>query len=215
MSLTLPSIGDVQLDQYGRMYTVHTSANGETVLPTPMGANDDGGEGFNARLFLVNFPAREYLIAVSGAPNPSPVGTFTISLTDVSEDDFSADATNAGALVVGGSVSGNLEAPGDVDWFAVSLTANAEYVVEVRGALTRDGTLGQPRVAGIHDSAGTMIDGTSNNVGAHGSYRNTTREFTPSADGIHYIAAGSFTPYLPNKSDLPVGTYTISVSERS
>ena len=211
--MTLSSIGDIALDQYGRMYTVHTLANGETVLRAPMGANDDGGEGFNARLFLVNFPAREYLIAVSGASNPSPIGTFTISLTDVSEDNYSANATNAGELAVNGSASGALEAPADVDWFAVELTAGTEYSIELKGAVTGDGTLGQPQLAGVYDGESSLIEGTSHNGPARSGNQNTSAEFTPQIDGIHYIAATSLSPCLPNRSRLPAGTYTISVSE--
>ena len=60
------------MDQYGRMYAVDVGEDGETVARAVMGVNDDGRKGFNARLFLVNFPGEEYRIAVSGSPNPSP-----------------------------------------------------------------------------------------------------------------------------------------------
>ena len=212
MVLTFPSGTEAQLDQYGRFHTAFENANGETVFRPPMGANDDGGEGFNARLYLVNFPANEYVITVSGAPNLSATGTFAISLTDVSQEDYSADSPNAGALGVGGNASGELETPGDVDWFAVELTSDTAYAAEVRGAATEDGSLGQPRLAGIYDGAGTLIDGTANDGAAYASADNTSLEFVPETDGTYYVAAASFSPYMPDSSRMPAGTYTVGVS---
>ena len=210
-----PSGEVFQLDQYGRFYTVVTDSEGEPVLRPLMGANDDGGEGFNARLYLVNFPAREYVIVVSGSPNPSPTGTFTLSLTDVSTDDYSADSTNAGTLVVDGSVSGELEAPGDVDWFAIELTADTRYEVAVRGSATGDGTLPQALLAGIYDSEGVLAEGTaSDDEYSHGP-RNSTLDFTPESDGTYYIAVASQSPYKPNRSSIPAGTYAVSVTTGS
>ena len=211
-TISLPTIGNFELDQYGRMYVVRDGAGGESVLRAVMGANDDGGEGFNARLYLVNFPGTEYRIAVSGSPNPSPVGTFTVSLTDVSEDDYSADASNAGELTVGGYSEGDLEAPADVDWFAAELTADTSYQIEIRGKATSDGSLGQPRLAGIYDSEGNAVSGTGNTGSAYSSDRNTSVEFTPDSNGVHYVAATSFSPYMPNRSRIPAGTYRVSVS---
>ena len=206
-ALTIPGMGAVELDQYGRVYVLHTQENGETVLRPPMGANDDGGEGFNARLFLVNFPAREYLIVVSGSPNESPVGTFTISLTDVSEDDYSADATNPGEVTVGGSALGVLEAPGDIDWFSVQLTAGTKYQIELRGVASGADAPGQPHLRAIRDN---LILGEYLETEDYG--QTNAVEFSPPDDGIYYIAVGSVAPYLPNRSTLPAGAYEVSVS---
>ena len=214
-SLQLPSGQEVLLDQYGRMYAVGVGEAGETIARAVMGANDDGGKGFNARLFLVNFPGEEYRIAVSGSQNPSPLGTFTISLTDVSQDDYSADSGNEGALSVGGFVAGNLEVPGDVDWFAVDLVANTAYRVIVEGLETGDSPLGQPRLAGIFESGSQSISGTSADLEGLGSNRNNSPEFTPSSDGVYYIAVASFRPYMPNRSTLPAGPYRLSIEAES
>ena len=211
--ITLPSGEEVQLDQYGRMFTVQTDSEGQTVLRPPMGANDDGGEGFNARLYLVNFPATEYLVAVSGAPNPSGTGTFTISLTGVPEDDYSADTSSAGALIVGDSASGGLETPGDADWFAVELTAGVTYVIEVRGEDSGNGALEQPRLAGIFDGGGQPLHDASIVGQAVSNDRETSLEFTPGSDGTHYIGVAGPILYMPNRSSLPVGSYSVSVNE--
>ena len=173
-----------------------------------MGANDDGGEGFNSRLFLVNFPAREYVIMASGSPNPTPVGTFTISLTDVSEDDCPADATMLGEVVVGGSAPGFLEAPGDVDWFSVQLTAQTDYEIEVRGAANGAATPGQPTVVEIYNSMGLP------HVTAENYVPNNAVEFSPPTDGIFYVAVTS-APFSPYRSTLPAGASDLSVIANS
>ena len=208
---SLPSGDTVQLDQYGRMYIEYTNDNGEIVLRPPMGANDDGGEGFNARLFLVNFPASEYLIAVSGAPNPTATGTFVISLTEVSEDDYSADASNAGTVSTDAPAPGNLEVPGDEEWFAVELQVGVRYVIEVQG---RGGPeyLQTPGLVGIYDESGALVDGTQ---AADDGPQRSLLYFTPASDGIFYIAVAGPSPYMPNRSVIPVGPYEVWFAARS
>ena len=210
-----PSGQVIHLDQYGRVYTEYTNGEGDTVLRPPMGANDDGGEGFNARLFLSNFPGREYLIVVSGAPNPSDTGTFALSLTDMGQDDYPDGAEWAGALEVGGAIMGEVEVPGDVDWFEVELVANTQYTLEIKGSATDEGTLDMPRLAGIFDCCETLIEGTPNYIGDSRGRSNTTLDFIPQDDGIYYIAVSGLSPYLPNRSSIPVGTYTVSINVAS
>lgn len=43
-------------------------------------------------------------------------------------DDYSSDIRTSGVLTVGGSASGNLEAPSDADWFKIHLEAGQTYV---------------------------------------------------------------------------------------
>ncbi len=209
---TLPGGSVVWMDENSRMYKTRTAEGRSTVVSPGSGANDDGGEGFNARLFLFNFPAGDYFITVGAAENPTALGTYAISLTDMSEDDYAAVADGAGSVLVGESVSGDIETPGDVDWIAVDLTAGAIYVIEIKGQLTGDGTLRGPRLQGIYDSEGSLVEGTGDGNAGHGTVRNASLEFTPEDDGTYYIAAAGFRPYMPNRSDIPIGTYTVEVS---
>ncbi|MDE2779234.1 MAG: hypothetical protein OXI91_06110 [Chloroflexota bacterium] len=209
--ITWPGGQDFVLDQLGRFFTISTGSNGETVHSPPMGANDDGGEGFNAQLFMVNFPAIEYLIAVSGAPNPTATGTFAISLTDVTEDDYSAGVNDAGMLFLDEPSCGALEAPGDEDWFAVTLDASVTYVVEARGCEGPD-SLRHPHLAGIYDQEGALVDGTL--APADGSPRSQL-SFTPAGSGVFYFAVVGTSPYMPNLSVLPVGKYGVRLSAES
>lgn len=201
------------LDQYGRYFTVSTGSDGQTVFSPTMGTNDDRGEGLNARLFLSNFPAREYVIVVSGSPNPTPIGTFTLSLTDVTSDDHPADSSTVRTLELGEPASGDIEAPGDVDWFAVDLTAGTPYNVSVRGIATEDGTVNQARLAGVYDSEDRPFVHSKNNMErVEYGFSDTEWEFLVAASGTYYVAASAPSPYAPNRSDSPVGSYTVTVS---
>ncbi|MGC4119685.1 MAG: hypothetical protein QM765_34960 [Myxococcales bacterium] len=60
-----------------------------------------------------------------------PIGTFTLTVTQVGTDDHGNTATLATPLALGTAASGVLEYRGDQDWFAVSLTAQHVYRVDV------------------------------------------------------------------------------------
>ena len=209
--VTFSNGSSYRVDENGRMFFASTR-NGEETLSPVTGGNDDGGEGFNAKLFLVNFPSGDYQVVVSGAPNPNDTGTFTFDLMEITVDDHSGDPRAPGALLVGGSAFGNIERPGDTDWFAVELEDGVDYAVEIQGEASEAGELPEPRVAGIYDDIGTLIDDTGNNHLPPRISGGTRVAFTPQTNGTHYIAVSGYTPYMPHLSTLPVGTYTVSVN---
>ena len=210
--VTFPNGSRYRVDENGRMFSELTGDDeDDTILRPVMGWNDDAGEGFNARLFLVNFPGGDYRVVVSGAPNPNDTGTYTFSLMEIISDDFTASSDAPGTLSVGESAVGRIEAPADVDWFAVDLEAEVNYVVEIKGRLTGGGTLPNPRFAGIYSADGTLIEDAANNERAPGDCSDRRLEFKPTSAGIHHIAVSGSSPYVPNRSALPVGTYTVSV----
>ena len=77
-------------------------------------------------------------------------------------DDFSGDIATNGPVAVGGTAEGNIDSNGDRDWFKVDLVAGRTYTIDLRGSPTDDGTLSDPRLYGIHDAAGNLIAGTTN-----------------------------------------------------
>ena len=107
-----------------------------------------------------------------------------------------------GELVVGGSATGDIEEPGDEDWFAVDLAADTAYRVDVEGAATQAGTLKDPDLVGVYGPGGRYISGVAiDDDGGEG--RNAVGFLTAESDGTHYVAvAGS--------GDL-TGTYEVSV----
>ena len=118
-------------------------------------------------------------------------------------DDHSDDTSTTGTVTVGGSVTGDLEADGDRDWFAVTLQAGRTYRIDLEGSETDKGTLSDPNLRGIYDASGVLIKGTSNDDGGDGL--NSRVRFTPDEDGTYYVSAGAFVG--------GTGTYTLSVTE--
>lgn len=99
---------------------------------------------------------------------------------------------------------------GDRDWFAVTLEAGVTYRIDLKGASTSSGTLGDPYLRGVHDAEGDLTDGTANNNGGDGF--NSLLRFTPVSDGIYYVsAAGYYTLY----GNALLGTYTLLVTDAS
>ena len=112
-------------------------------------------------------------------------------------------ASKTGTVAVGGSATGEIEADGDRDWFAVTLEAGKTYQVDLEGLWTDAGTLGDSYLRGIHDANGDLIADTTDDDG--GSGYNSRVTFTPTEDGTYYVAAGAHSHRT--------GTYTLSVEE--
>ena len=134
-------------------------------------------------------------------------GTYTLSVTELAgrRDDFASTTGTTGAVAVGGSTTGEIERSFDRDWFAVELEANTTYQIDLEGSGAFAGTLRDPSAYGIHNSNGNFISGTGNDD--FGMGWNSRVEFTPTADGTYYVAAGAYGGLT--------GTYTLSVVEDS
>ena len=154
-------------------------------------------------------------MTVSGSPNPNATGTYALELMEITSDDHPNDQEGAALMTVGVSDHGNIETPGDVDWFAVDLEAGVTYKAQVQGRISDAGTLLEPRFAGIYRTDGTLIDGTSNNHLAQGGLFSASMEITPATTGTHHIAVSGYTPYVPHRSEPPVGTYTVDIAEKN
>ena len=103
------------------------------------------------------------------------------------------------------SATGEIEIGSDRDWFAVTLEAGKGYQIDLEGSSTGDGTLVDPYLRGIHRSNGNLISGKTNDD--FGMGWNSRVDFTPTADGTYYVAAGAYGGWT--------GTYTLSVVEDS
>ena len=170
--------------------TVSVAIIGDTV--------EDSGETF--RLVLSD---------PSGATLADSEAVGTIVETSVSEaagEDLPIDTTTTGEVAVGGTATGNIEIEGDRDWFAVELVAGRSYVIDLRSTgPTEDGGLSDPYLYGIHDAAGDLIAGTTDDDGIDG--RNSHVVFMATETGTHYIAAGAW--------GARYGTYELEVRENS
>ena len=133
-------------------------------------------------------------------------------------DMYTADATTSGTVTVDGSVFGNINGVGDVDWFAVTLTDGDSYLIDIEGFATEPVgglTLIVPRLAGVYDDAGMYLDGTSRTLGGTGNGQNTRHVVTATATGRHFIAVASadLDLYVSGFGLQPIGTYKLSVTD--
>ena len=145
------------------------------------------------------------------------VGTYTLQ---VSIDDFRDDTDTTGTVEVGGSVTGEIEAQGDEDWFAVTLEAGKTYQIDMEGSETDGGTLENPFLYTMRDADGNYLrlaSGSRNVFTSDqdsGEGLNSRVTFTPDEDGTYYLVAASGGHILAADSHgRSLGTYTLSVDE--
>ena len=205
-------------------------AEGDLISGT---TNDDGGEGYNSRLTFTASESGTHYIAV-GAYR-SVQGTYAVAVVAVADvqetvtdpepaqsvaeavgEDLPAGRATAGVVAVGGTATGAISPAEDRDWFAVELVAGTVYTVELKGWQTGDGWLIDPYLHGIHDAAGNLINGTTDDNG--GAHLNSRVTFEPATSGTYYIAvgAGGWTHRHGSAGvgvtrELAEGSYTLSV----
>ena len=159
--------------------------------------DDDGGTGYNSRLEFKPRMTGFYNVRVVSSGNGT--GTYTLSVTFL--DGNVAGTGTAGRAVINGEVTGDVGFAGDVDWFRVELAQQGNYQIDLKGTDTSDGTLADPKIHGIYDSAGNRIPRTMDDNG--GTDNNSQKVFVPNTRGHHYIAVGA--------SGTGTGIYTLSV----
>ena len=164
----------------------------------PGTADDDGGYGRNSWLYFTATESGTHFVNAGGAGT----GTYTLSVWQAGQavDDHPADTTTSATVDVGGQATGEIEVPGDRDWFAVELEADTTYRIDLEGRSTDDGTLPDPYLHGVHDPDGKLIPGTANDDGGYGG--NSWKHFTATESGTHFIEAGG----------TGTGTYTLTVA---
>ena len=118
-------------------------------------------------------------------------------------DDFADNAGTTGRVIVGGSVTGNIESVNDADWLKVDLVAGTRYVFDLSGQASGGGTLGSssgtPYLT-LFNPQGSYIDSSISG----GSGDDPRLSYTPTASGTYYLEAREL-------GDDRTGTYTLSV----
>ena len=178
-------------------------ANGELIDGT---TNYDYGVNRHSQAYFRPDEDATYYVSAGGGYGKDVTGTYTLTVTEISDDsadDYAADPTTTGTVVVGGSATGNIEYNGDRDWFAVTLEAGTPYRFELEARPTGPSTLRNPYLRGIYDANGELIDGTTNDNG--GVSYDTRVFFSPEEDATYYVSAGGYS----NRT----GTYTLRVTE--
>ena len=166
----------------------------------PVGHDDDGGAGFNARLlFSVERGGRYYIAA--GAYGDA-TGTYRVTVIEYSgfEDDIGDTPEQARGIGIGESVTGTVEVPGDTDVFAVSLEAGIRYAIDLEGQPTGRGTLPDPYVALLGAAGGLIAEDDDGGEGL-----NAQLMFVPDKSGAFLIGVSGY--------GASAGTYTLTVRE--
>ncbi|TFW13308.1 DUF4214 domain-containing protein [Duganella callida] len=111
------------------------------------------------------------------------------------EDDYAANVSGAGRLLVGGTKKGTLESAGDRDWFAATLDADGYYWFTLAGEHENGGTLSSGNLR-LMDASGKVVAATDLDPG---SATAATLDFKAPARGVYYLdvstsgGSGSYT----------------------
>ena len=159
-------------------------ANGELIDGT---TNNNGGERYNSRVYFTPDEGATYYVSAGGYSNRT--GTYTLRVSKNPADDYAADATTTGTVVVGGLGHGQcriLRRPGLVRG---DPGGGQALSVRPQGTWSGGGTLYDPYLRGIYDEDSDRIDGTTNDDG--GRVRNSRVYFTPDEGATYYVSAGA------------------------
>lgn len=146
--------------------------------------DDDGGDGLNSLIeHAAGYSGVHYLSARSYGDHGE--GTYALAARQTRagvEDDFGDTVGGAGAVAIGGAISGELEAEGDRDWIEVELFAGDTYRFDLRGADSGGGDLLDPYLR-LRDALGHEIG--YNDDGGVGY--DSQLLFTAEESGAHYL----------------------------
>ena len=162
--------------------------------------NKRGGVGDNARQYLMHFPAGTYWVGVIG--DGYTIGTYRISLIEVSDDD-----SGIRSITLGSPATGSLDFVGDEDTFEVTLTAGTTYDININrvGSGWEHGS--KPFVNKVEDVAASTVHDYP--FTTHRLMRSFT--FTPATTGIHrFTVRGRTVKHSPDFAD---GEYRLTVTE--
>ncbi len=159
-----------------------------------IGYDDDGGPlPLDSLLHFTPSESGEYYLAAYDYREAT--GRYSLAASATADDYVGSSATNGRVVVGGGASVGSIDAPSDVDMFAVTLTSGRQYSFE----LWSDGGDGlvDPYLA-LVDSRGNMLASDDDS----GVDLESLLTYTASASGTFYLAAMDF--------DLGVGGYEVS-----
>ena len=198
----------------GTTYTIHLDSASTAALSDPylrlydsagvlLNSDDDSGAGLNAQLnFTPSTTGTYYLGASASGIYGTATGNYTLSVAPVTvtPDDYSATTSTTGRANVGTTVTGQIEASGDHDWFSITLTAGTRYTINLDGAASTG--LYDPYVR-LYSSSGTLLASDDDS----GTGLNSELTYTPSTSGTYYIDASSASFFSAT-----TGAYSLSVN---
>jgi hypothetical protein len=119
-------------------------------------------------------------------------------------DDYPASTATTGKVAIGGSTTGNIERPGDADWFKVTLAPGKTYRFHLEGGDTGQGTLQYP-VLQLLDGDGQKLRSDAGSVDGPGPGWTSIVTYTAPSSGTYHVSCEA--------SGKHTGTYKISATE--
>ena len=126
------------------------------------------------------------------------IGTNSLASIVSESSDAAPNTSTSYSISAGNTFSGTLSYRGDRDWVGITLTAGNNYVFDLTGQQSGDGTLIDPYFR-LFSSNGTLL--TYNDDGGNNLESRIT--YTATTTGTYYLSAGSY-------GDGYRGTYQIS-----
>ncbi len=179
--------------------------------------DDDGGEGYNARVIFT--PETSGFYYIEAGAFKSHTGNYQLQVKPYSEansDDFAdvgAAEAQVVALTMGTAKHGQIETAGDQDVFKVTLRAGYDYQMDIEGVATGAGNLYDPGLSGVYnvttegdESQWNAIPGLVDDDNGFGL--NARLNYSAFEDATVYLAIGA-------GSSNATGNYTVTVTESS
>ena len=161
--------------------------------------NDDlSEESLDSRLYFTPSDSGSYYLAAYDYAQAT--GSYAITAASVSDDYLGSSATSGIVNVNGSATIGRVNAPSDVDMFAVSLVAGRQYTFELW--TDNSGGLDDPYLA-LVDGRGDMMASDDDT----GIDLQSLLTWTAVASGTYYLAAMDY--------DVGTGGYQVSGFERN
>ena len=164
-------------------------------LPRILGVYDsDGiklaGTSRNPVQFTPLVSGTYYVEAGANTSHSNGVGTYWMSVRKTGSvtppaDDYPADDSTYGSVLVNGAAEGEIDFRGDKDWFKAYLVADAVYTITVEGAGTDP--LDDARVGGVYNIDGNWLSADADYTGTVDA--DSVMTFTATESGLHFIEA--------------------------
>ena len=193
----------VHLEQ-GKIYTFELSADSALQSHLSLRASDSSGNAItlsslsnsNGAIKVIMTAPKDGVYSLDVIPDYQWTGTdghYTLTSQPAIIDDVGNTLASATALGAGASLSGRIDAPGDIDMFKLNVTAGVSYTLTLDSATLDSGT-GQITMSGVNAKGEVQSSLTQ--------YSGNSYTFTPTATGAYYFAL--------NGSSNALGSYTIS-----
>lgn len=163
-------------------------------------SDDDGGTGLESLLQYTPTVSGTYYISAESF-RTSDQGSYALSLATAGNTsaDIAGDSSTTASIAAGGTTTSDLNPAGDTDWFAFTVTAGSEYVIDLVGV--GSGELSDPLVR-VMTASGTEL--AANDDGGTGLDSQLTYQATTA--GTVYISAESY-------ANSGSGDYQLSVAQ--